>query len=67
MGRCTRFPQVMERINLTKEPIRCPVSGTLAAAEWAPYAPARLTMVYVVDIEEAAEGRDCVLPKAGRT
>lgn len=33
--------------------IRYAVTGTLAAAEWAPYAPARAAMIYTVDPSEA--------------
>jgi hypothetical protein len=34
------------------------VTGTIAAAEWAPYAPARLAMIYVADASAAAEAWD---------
>lgn len=33
---------------------RYAVTGTIAAAEWAPYAPASMAMTYVTDTEEAA-------------
>lgn len=34
--------------------VRYAVTGTLAAAEWAAYAPARSAMIYVADADEAA-------------
>ncbi|GAA2420508.1 hypothetical protein GCM10010191_34680 [Actinomadura vinacea] len=34
--------------------VRYAVTGTLAAAEWAPHAPARSAMIYAADAEEAA-------------
>lgn len=36
---------LMKRIGSSSDPIRYAVSGSLAAAEWAAYAPARLAMV----------------------
>ena len=42
------IPAFMERIS-SEESERYAVTGSLAAAEWAPYAPARLAMIYVAD------------------
>jgi hypothetical protein len=59
-GRVTRWiaPRGLE--NLTKlaavtDPGRYAITGTLAAAEWAAYAPARAAMVYTRDAEAIAE------------
>ncbi len=41
------------------------VTGTLAAAEWAPYAPARLAMIYVADADRAARAWDLRLTDTG--
>lgn len=49
------LPDLMTRIGSTDEPTRYAVSGTLAAAQWAAYAPARSAMVYVADADQAAE------------
>jgi len=35
--------------------LRYVITGSLAAAKWAPYAPARLAMIYVDDIEQIAD------------
>ena len=43
------IPALMERLSSSEESERYAVTGSLAAAEWAPYAPARLAMVYVAD------------------
>ena len=43
------IPAFMERIASSEESERYAVSGSLAAAEWAPYAPARLALIYVAD------------------
>ncbi|MDX6241227.1 MAG: hypothetical protein QOG10_6051 [Kribbellaceae bacterium] len=41
------------------------VTGTLAAAEWAPYAPARAAMIYTPDARGAAEAWDLRPAEAG--
>lgn len=46
---------LMKRIGDSGEQIQYAVSGTLAAAEWAAYAPARLAMIYVADAAKAAD------------
>ena len=46
---------LMTRIGSTDPPCRYAVTGTLAAAEWAAHAPARLGMIYVADAERAAD------------
>ena len=43
------IPALMERISSSEVSERYAVTGSLAAAEWAPYAPARLAMIYVSD------------------
>ncbi|MCQ3807491.1 MAG: hypothetical protein OXB92_01760 [Acidimicrobiaceae bacterium] len=43
------IPALMERISSSEESERYAMTGSLAAAEWAPYAPARLAMIYVSD------------------
>jgi hypothetical protein len=49
------LPELMKRVADTGGPTPYAVSGTLAAAEWAAYAPARLAMIYVGQPEKAAE------------
>jgi hypothetical protein len=44
----------MRQIASAKGSPRYAISGTLAAEEWAAYAPARLAMMYVADTETAA-------------
>jgi hypothetical protein len=48
------LPDLIKRISSTDAPTRYAVSGTLAAAEWAAYAPARLAMIYAAAADEAA-------------
>lgn len=48
------LPALLERLASTGESARYAVSGTIAAAEWAAYAPARLAMVYAADAAKAA-------------
>jgi len=48
------LPYLMKRIRESGASTRYAASGTLAAAEWAAYAPARLAMIYVADADEAA-------------
>lgn len=53
------IPHLLERMTEPsgEEPdlgIRYAVTATIAAAEWAPYAPASMAMAYVTDTEEAA-------------
>lgn len=47
--------ELVKRIADAEGPTPYAVSGTLAAAEWAAYAPARLAMIYVADAEKAAD------------
>ena len=47
--------ELVKRIADAEGPPRYAVSGTLAAAEWAAYAPARLAMIYVADTDKAAD------------
>lgn len=47
------LPSVMERA--AGSPVDYAVTGTLAAANWAPYAPARAAMIYTADAERAAQ------------
>ena len=48
------IPGLLNRIAQQRPAGEYAVTGTLAAAEWAPYAPASLAMVYVTDAEAAA-------------
>ena len=59
------LPALMERIGSSDDSVRYAVSGTLAAAQWAAYAPARLAMVYVADAERASEVWDLRPADAG--
>jgi hypothetical protein len=47
-------PELTKRIAMNPAGTRYVVTGSLAAAEWAAYAPARLAMVYVSNADEAA-------------
>jgi len=49
------LPGLMKRVADTGGPTPYAVSGTLAAAEWAAYAPARVAMIYVGQPEKAAD------------
>ena len=49
------LPHLIARISSTDARIRYAVTGTLAAAEWAAYAPARLAMIYAAAPEGAAD------------
>lgn len=49
------LPDLIERISSTDAPTRYAVTGTLAAAEWAAYAPARLAMIYAAATDEVAD------------
>ncbi|MFI6451425.1 hypothetical protein ACIBF6_07690 [Streptosporangium amethystogenes] len=46
-------------------PVRYAVTGTLAAAEWAAYAPARSAMIYAADIDQATRLWDLRAADAG--
>ncbi|MXW75448.1 MAG: hypothetical protein F4Z58_05340 [Acidimicrobiaceae bacterium] len=59
------LPALMERICSSGDSARYAVSGTLAAAEWAAYAPARLAMIYVADAEQAGSLWDLRRADAG--
>jgi len=56
---------LMESVCSTDDSARYAVSGTLAAAEWAPYAPARLAMIYVADVEQVCDAWDLRPADAG--
>jgi hypothetical protein len=49
------LPDLLRRVAEGGEPGRYAVTGTIAAAEWAAYAPARLAMIYVDDSGKAAD------------
>lgn len=59
-NRITRYieprglPALMEKAGATNS-FRYAVSGSLAAAEWAPYAPTKMAQIYVDDVDQAAE------------
>ena len=54
-----------KRLASSAKSIRYVVTGTIAAAEWAAYAPARLGMVYVDDASDAARAWDLRPTDAG--
>jgi hypothetical protein len=59
------LPALTERLASSTSGLRYVMSGTIAAAEWAAYAPARLAMLYVVDAPKAAEMWDLREAEAG--
>lgn len=59
------LPTLIDRIASSGTPSRYAVTGTLAAAEWAQYAPARLAMIYVADAQNAAGRWDLRPTEAG--
>jgi hypothetical protein len=59
------LPDLMKRIGSTDTPTRYAVTGTIAAAEWAAYAPARMAMIYVASADEAAGAWDLRPAEAG--
>ena len=54
-----------KRLASSAESLRYVATGTIAAAEWAAYAPVRLGMVYVADVSEAAQAWDLRPADAG--
>lgn len=52
------LPALLDQLATTIESVRYAVSGTIAAAEWAAYAPARLGMIYAADPDRAASQWD---------
>lgn len=59
------LPDLVERIAASDDGLRYAVTGTIAAAEWAAYAPARLAMIYVADSTAIAEAWDLRAADAG--
>lgn len=59
------LPSLMEHLASSGEGVRYAVTGTIAAAEWAAYAPARLAMIYVDDALKAADRWDLRPTDAG--
>lgn len=59
------LPALVDRLASTGESTRYAVSGTVAAADWAAYAPARLAMIYTDEPQEAASGWDLRPAEAG--
>lgn len=59
------LPALLGRLASAGGSTRYAVSGTLAAAEWAAYAPARLAMIYTDDPHTAAEDWDLRPAEAG--
>lgn len=49
------LPDLLRRVVEAEGPIPYAITGTIAAAAWAPYAPARLAMIYTTDANQAAE------------
>ena len=56
--------RMLERV-ASQPAIEYAVTGTLAAAEWAPYAPARSAMIYAADPAEAVKAWDLRSADAG--
>lgn len=48
------LPDIVKRIATAMDPLTYAVTGTLAASEWAAYAPVRLAMIYVDVADDAA-------------
>lgn len=59
------LPALLDRIASTDASTRYAVSGSIAAAEWAAYAPARLAMIYADDASGAAREWDLRPVEAG--
>jgi len=59
------LPGLMKWIGSSGAPTRYTVTGTVAAAEWAAYAPARMAMIYVDNADEAAGAWDLRPADAG--
>jgi hypothetical protein len=59
------LPALLNRLGSGETASRYALSGTIAAAEWAPYAPARLAMVYAQDVARAAQEWDLRPAEAG--
>lgn len=49
------IPGLLDRVARSQSEVRYALTGTLAAMEWAEYAPATLVMAYVTDAQRAAE------------
>lgn len=59
------IPGLLDQVASPAAAVRYAVTGTLAAAEWAAYAPARLAMVYVADVTAAVDAWDLRPADAG--
>lgn len=59
------LPGLLEQVASSDAPVRYAVTGTIAAAEWAAYAPARLAMIYVADVAAAVDAWDLRPADAG--
>lgn len=59
------LPALLDRLASTGESTRYAISGTIAAAEWAAYAPARLAMIYTDEPQKAASEWDLRPAEAG--
>lgn len=59
------LPALLDRLGSTDASARYAVSGSIAAAEWAAYAPARLAMIYTDDAPGAARDWDLRTAEAG--
>lgn len=60
-------PRGLDRLltRVAETDVEYAVTGTLAAAEWAPYAPARSAMIYTPDAKAAASAWDLRATEAG--
>ena len=59
------LPALIDRVASSSATVRYGMSGTIAAAEWAAYAPARLATIYVADASLAAQEWDLRPADAG--
>ncbi len=59
------LPALIDRVASSSGPVRYGMSGTIAAAEWAASAPARLATIYVDDASQAAQAWDLRPADAG--
>ncbi len=59
------FPALLDRMAQADETVRYAITGTIAAAEWAPYAAARLATIYTSDVRRAASAWDLRPADAG--
>ncbi len=59
------LPALIDQVASSSGAVRYGMSGTIAAAEWAAYAPARLATIYAADASQAARAWDLRPADAG--